>query len=885
LSELPPELRRLVEDLLDRARLEGRARVEVGADLRQHLIDGLSRGRSVEELVARFGDPSAVAPLLSAAPVPDSPTEPTMRGDGWLTSLLADVRHGVRALARAPALAFTGVTVLALGMGANAVVFSVLNELLLRPLPVEEPADLVDIWADIEGGNSFLGVSWQDVEAYRAGNQVLEELVAFTAINLELGDNGPAVRAQFTSPGYFQMMGLRAAIGSLDFVAGGRFGEDPTAVLSHAFWTSAFGADPSLVGKTIRLRDIPVTVVGVAPEGFRGHFIGFPVDAWLPVFGLAQLMTGFDPEDRGQQPFEMIGRLRPGVSVGAAEDALNTIAAELERAYPETNRGHGLGVTRTTGLDHSLKAGVTAFVVILSAVSLLVLVVACLNVGSILLVRAMSRERELAIRIALGAGRRRLIRLLVAESAVLSFTGAIAGLLMSWRLNALLASTLRRAGPGLGLGLQIDWRVIGLTAALALIAVCVTSMASVFHVVGKSPAGVLRARGGPERGSGGLRSMLVVGQVTVSVVLVIATGLFTRALVEGGRTDYGFDVDRVAVFPLQHTAETLDRREQIERDLWRSLLDIRGIEAVAWGSMPPVGVVRSPLPVEIPGVEPPGDVDQLLVDHRVVGPGYLATVGVPLLSGRDITAEDDRSGASVAVVTEAFRRQYWAGEAAVGRSFVARGELVTVVGVAADARYIVQDETPDPLVYLSRGRRVVEVAHVAVRAIDPLGATQEIEAALGTLMPERSRLRLTRARTVFDDALLPQRMAVLIVGAMGFTALVLAAVGLYGLIQFTVSRDTNELGVRLALGGRPRHVAIVVVRKGFALAAIGTASGVGISLLLMPSLSAFLSGVSPFDPLTYGSVVACFTVVAALASWLPARRALRLDAGAALRGA
>lgn len=937
---LPPRLARLVEEVLEHAdaatsaRSRGaRERIESArADLEQHFLDGLARGRTVEELVERFGDPAVAGRLLARSPAPAdrSPSRGGAShgngGEGPFRDWMHDVRHALRGLARTPTLAATAIVVLAIGVGANTVVFTVLNELLLRPIPVENPETLVDVWADIPGGNSFLGVAYQDYLTYRNDNEVLAELVAFTGRRLEMDRGGEpeVVVGQFVGPGYFEMLGLRAGLGRIGFGPDARPGDGLVVVLSHAFWTESFGADPAVVGRTLRLQGHTVTVQGVGPPGFAGHFIGFPSDLWLPLAAADPLLAGWDANDRARKELEMIGRLRPGVTVETARAGLNGIAEEIERRYPELNRGHRLGVTPTTGLDHSLQAAVTAFVAILGAVSLLVLIIACLNVGSVLLVRAMSRDRELAVRIALGAGRGRLLRQLGTESAVLVGLGTLAGTVVAVRLNHAIADLLRVLAAGVGLELAVDWRVLALTGATALAASILAGVAPAVHVFRKDPAGVLRSRGGPSRGSARMRTGLVVGQVAVSVVLVIATGLFVRALVAGQRAHPGFDAERVATFQVELPPGLSPEGRRAEgRAVLDALRALPVIDQAVIASAPPVGVARSPIAIEVPGVQPPPDADRHVVDGRTVGAGYLGVVGTPLLAGRDIQEADEGDGDGVAVVSRAFAERFWPEASALGATFVvgAGGEAgsgvdreVRVVGIAADARYLVQDDTPDPLVYLSRpsersaertpgrpaepsGERTAEEARavdtgdgrattvlVTVRALDPLTVGDAVQRVIDARVAGHRRIRLRTARQVLDDALLPQRLGTAIIGAMGIAALFLAAVGLYGLIQFTVTRDTHELGVRLALGGGRGDLFMVVLRKGVSLVAIGTAVGVGLALLLAPGLAGFLGGVSPADPFTYAAVVACFAVVALLASWLPARRALRIPATEALRG-
>ena len=490
MTELPDAARARIDDLLGRAAVSGARAREMKSDLEQHVLDGLAAGRPLDELLERLGDPKTAAPLLARGADPPG----RLGSDGGLVgligSILADLRFAGRGLAQSPTFAVTAVVVLALGIGANTVVFTVLNEVLLRPIPVENPDEVVDVWADIPGGNSFLGVAYQDYRTYRDENSVLVDLAAFTGQRLDLGSPGQErqVVAQFVAPVYFDMLGLRPTVGSTSFDPDAPFGGPPVAVLTHALWQDAYAADPDIVGTSIVLEGRTVTVVGVGPPGVRGHFIGFPSDIWLPLQALDPLVPGFDADDRSVKLLEMIGRRRPGVSVLEVERDLNSIAARIEAQFPVLNRGHRVGVSATTGLDHRLAPAVTAYVLILTAVAGMVLLIACLNVGSVLLVRAMSRDRELAVRIAIGAGRGRLLRQLFTEAFLLALLGTAAGMGVAMWLNEVGSDFLRATGGGIGLDLGVDWRVLGLTAVAATLAAGLATLAPALHVLRKDPA-------------------------------------------------------------------------------------------------------------------------------------------------------------------------------------------------------------------------------------------------------------------------------------------------------------------------------------------------------------------------------------------------------------
>lgn len=466
--------------------------------------------------------------------------------------------------------------------------------------------------------------------------------------------------------------------------------------------------------------------------------------------------------------------------------------------------------------------------------------------------------------------------------------GAIAGTGLALAANAILSDALRAVAAGIGLELALDWRVVALTLAAAFVAALLATAAPASYVLRRHPSDVLRARSGDDRAGARIRSILVVGQVTVSVVLVVGTGLFVRALDAAARAHPGFDAGSVATLTVE-----LGREDEVEggaqgtseglRAVVREVASIPGVEGAVAASSPPVGVARTPSPVEIPGVAPPPDEEAHLVDVRIVGPGYLRTIGVDLLSGRDIRREDEGSGLPTAIVSAAFVDRFGRGTDLVGTTIRIDGQDARIVGVAADARYIVQDDTPDPLVYRSAGPDGPPLPVVTYRAREPARIADEVHAAIRRVKPAYRRAEARTGREVLDAALLPQRLGVGLVGTMGLAALFLAAVGLYGVVRFTVARDTHELGVRLALGGGRTELLLVVLRKGARLALAGTLLGFALALALSPRLSGFLGGVSPRDPLTYGAVGAVFVAVAFVASWMPARRAMRIDPARALR--
>jgi putative ABC transport system permease protein len=891
-ESLPPRIVELIEEWIAESGVDAHTARRVRQDLEQHFRDGLAAGRTADDLIAAFGDPRSSAALLKRAvgggappPRPTSAVVAATVADG----VVADVRFALRVLRSSPVYTLTVVGILALGIGANTVAFTLLSEIVLRPLPVEDPSSLVNVIAEVPGGNSFSGFSLATFEAFEARNDVLEDLVAFSGIRVRLGDETVPreVVATLASPNYFQALGVAPTLGSVTLPPFTGWGVDTEAVISHRLWQSALGGAGSAIGSTIRLDGRPFTVIGVAARDFTGTFIGFPTDVWLPLSTASVLRPGFDPEDRSQTFLELLGRRRSQVTVAEVDVALDAIALDLERAYPESNRGHRVRVRELTGLEDSLRDGVLGFLAIVVVVSALVLLVACLNVGSILLVRAMSRERELAIRIAVGAGGRRLLRQLLTETVLVSGAGTVVALILAAWATRLLGDFVRTVSGGLGLEMGIDWRVLSLTMVAALAAASVAALAPGVHVLRKDPAGVLRQQGaGAGRATNRARSALVVGQVGLSVVLAVSAGLFVRSLGQGLRVDPGFDPDHMAEFTVSLDREGFDgsTARVLRRDLLGRIRALTGVPAAASTTTSPLGVARTPKRISIPGTEPPPGESGFLVDVKEVGSGYFEAVGIELLAGLPFTRADDGASQRKAVVSRAFVERFFEGRLPLGGSFEVDATPVRVVGVAEDVRYLLQDETPDPLVYLSWSPDAVARYQIVVRAASPPAELRSpIQEVVNELHPARPVVILRTARETLSDALLPQRVGAVLVGFMGTVAVLLSSLGLYGLVQYTVSRETRALGVRLALGGGRMRVLGSVLLRGASLVTIGVTLGVAAALLVAPALGPFLVGVEPSDPATYGLVLMAFAVVALGATFVPAVRAANIDPAETLR--
>ncbi len=889
MDELPERAAAIIEEYMSRSGARGRAARRIREDFRDHFLDGLSRGRSLDELIEAFGDPARAAALLDSTPDPPSPAHPQGAGlRGVLDGLLMDLRLSLRTIRHGPVFALTVAAVLAIGIGANAVTFTLVNEVLLRPLPVHDQETLVHVLADVPGGNSFTGFSVGDFRDLRSQNDVLRNLLATTATRVPLGDlpTSDRVVVSIVSSDYFEVLGVGAHMGTVRLPAFTGWGTDPVVVVSHAFWQGRLGGSPDVVGSTLRVNDATVTVIGVASPPFRGTFIGFPTDMWTPLSEVGSYRSGFTAEDREGKFLELMGRRRPAVSEAEVQAELNEIARRIEAAHPEVNRGHRVRVVAVTGIDESLRVGVHTFTAILTLVAGLVLLVACLNVGGILLVRAMTREREIAIRLAVGAGSRRLLAQMTMETALLAAAATALALGLAAWATAVLRDFVAAASGGLGLDLRLDWRVLGLTAAASLLAAFLASLVPSLHIARRDPAGVLRERGTSSGGTHRVRATLVVTQVALSVLLAISSGLFVRALSAGLEADPGFDADRVASVSLQFDPDRYgpDQAIDLQDEIVRQVASLPGIDAVALSASPPIGVARTPGRVVIPGVEHAPDEMGFPLDVRTVGSGYFETLGVELLRGDPIGEVHDAAPVRVAVVSQAFVERFFPGETPLGRTVEVDREPIRIVGVARDVRYILQDDSPDPLIYLSFGGRLRQRGTVLFRTqADPVEFVQSIGMVVSGVAPDLRRVEVRTVRETLSDGLLPQRVGAAVIGVMGLIALVLASVGLYGLVQYTVSRDLRSVGVRMALGGGRLHIMRSVLKRGFLLTTLGMGIGVGLAAALTPGIRPFLIGVSTWDPATYATVVLAFALVSLVACFGPALRASRVDPGVSLR--
>ncbi len=812
--------------------------------------------------------------------------------EGWLR----DLRFGARALLRRPAVSGLAVLSLALGIGANATIFSLVNALFLRALPVADPGTLVAIFGTDRANPGLAPVShlnWLDLRAQ--SGDVFASVTAYDWTPLAISVRGGEATVgfgQMVSGEYFETLGLQPFLGRLlarsdDTTPGAH----PVVVLSHGTWTRKFGGRATVIGERIVVNATPFEVVGVAPPGFTGATLGLEPDLWAPMAMNAALRR--DENWYGQRrglSLSPVARLRPGVDLATARAALQTLGSRLEQAHPADNQGRSLTLLpfQQATIFPGLRDAAVAGTAMLMAITGLVLLIACANVANLLLARASARERETAVRLALGAGRGALVRQLLAESLLLAFAGALLGLLVArWSGNALLAFVSGLpAQVTLSLDLGLDPRVLAFTLGVAVLTAVLAGLAPAWQVARPELVTTLKDRGtGETRGGrlGSARHLLVGAQVALSLVALVGAGLFTRSLDAAQRVDPGFDSERLGLVSFDLGLQGYDR----ERGLvfLRTVLErVGAIPGVARATLAHAGPLQGSL---ARSVFPEGQEGErgVLVQVNGVTAGYFETVGVPLLRGRALGADDRAGSPPVVVVNEAMAARFWPGQEALGKRFRFFGEesLVEIVGVARNAKYNTLGEQPQPYVYRPLEQDYRGALTLIVRAAgEPGPLLPALRAELVALQREMPLVGLTTAGQALRDSLWASRLAASLLAVFGALALVLASVGLYGVMSYAVGQRAREIGVRMTLGAGRAAVMAMVFRQGLAVVGVGLAFG-AIAALALSRLVAALLFVSPSDPLVHAGMAMTLAAVGALAILVPALRATAVDPVIALR--
>jgi predicted permease len=810
------------------------------------------------------------------------------------SGIAQDLRVAVRSLGRNRAFALTAILSLALGIGANTTIFSLVNGLLLRRLPVEDPARLMTLFT-LDAHNPGLWLnSYPNYLDYRDRNNVFSSLALYATASVSLTGHGAAQRVmiQLVSANYFPALGVRPVIGRGFLPAEDRTpGGDPVVVISYQLWARLFSADPNIAAGSLVLNRRPYRIVGVAPPGFHGLDALYSPEVWAPFSMYDQLypFARFVNQRRflGQS---VVGRLKAGVGAPQAEAAMQALSRDLEREYPTDNQGRRvklLPVAQASFNPSTMGPLVTKAGAVLLIVSGLVLLVACANVANLLLARATARSREIAVRLAIGAGRWRLVRQLLAESVLLGLAGGALGLLFAYWTRGPLWS-MRPADFKYAADLPgLDGRVLGYDLAISLVTGLLFGLAPALGSTKSNLATDLKERTGQPAAAGGawnLRSLLVIGQVALAVVALMGAGLFVRSLGHASSFDPGFDAARLATidFNMEDVAYDEARGRAFRQRVLEAAAAVPGVDSASL-SQDTFFSVSFERFVLLGGRDNPSAGRPTLTS--LTWPGYFRTARIPLLQGRDFTLPDDQAAPHVVLVNETAARLFWPGEDALGKTLRFVGDQLPgqVIGVVRTVNYKGIGEAPQPVIYLPMQQfyrpTTVVVIHTAG---DPGAVGAAVRRQLQKLEPNLP-LDSQSVRTTMANLLWAQRVLAGLLGAFGGLALLLAIVGIYGVISYTVTLRIREIGVRMALGATTGDLERMVLAQGIRLVGLGVVVGLGVALVACRLVENLLPVTNPRDALTFILVPAILGLVALVACWLPARRAARIDPARALR--
>lgn len=817
------------------------------------------------------------------------------RGIPWLETAFQDIRYGVRILRRSPGFTALAVLCLTLGIGANAAVFSWIEGVLLRPFPLVLGQDrMFAITGTLRGQSGLEDLSWPDFLDLQNSSTLAEAFVAekITGAALGVGDRTERVTGSVVSANYFSALGVRPVLGR-GFAPEENIGRNahPVVVISYRVWKERFGGEREVVGKIVSLDRVPHTVIGVAPEGFYGTFVGYAFDFWVPV----SMQEAFDYsnryllEDRGGRWIEGFVFLKPDVSSRSAQQELNTIAQRLESVYPATNRGSGVKLFPLWQTPFNNAGALAPTLGIALAVVFAVLLIACANVGNLLLVRSFARRRELTIRLAIGAGRWRIIRQLLTEGLILSVLAAAGSLFVAFACRNLLARLIPPRGTPMLLQGELDWRLLAFTAGICVFAALAFSLVPALQSGKIDLATALKSEssglmGGQARSW--VRSSFVVVQVSLSFLLLVGAGLVLQSLQKIRGANPGFTIGGHVVASVSLSAAGYDeqRAKNFEEELLPRVQALPGVQSAAFARIPVFSYVSySAAPISVDGFVPPPD-QQISASYNEISPGYFSTVGIPLRSGRDFMLTDDEKNAPVVIVNDEMVDRYWRGQDPVGQRLQVNGRWTRVVGVASLSRYRNFLESPQPFFYVPLRQNPSPLVAVHVRTDKPLrDIAAALEREIHALDSDLPLFRVITMREQVDRTTGSQRIAVSLLTVFGFLALLLSAVGLYGVMSYSVSQSTRELGLRMALGARASNLLRFVMSRGLVLTAIGLSLGLAVALGSTRLLGYLLYKVSPRDPLAFAAAVAVMVVTTCVACFLPAWRATKTDPVQALR--
>jgi predicted permease len=835
-------------------------------------------------------------------PLPDELREP--RSLNLAENFLQDLRFGFRMLVRNPGFSILAVLCLTVGIGANAAVFSWIEGVLFRPFPAVAHQDRMVAISGTQprGDKGSVGfgstdVSWPDFLDFRRSCTLMDWFIVdrITGSTISIGERAERVAGSVVSSNYFDALEIHPILGR-GFESDEDWGRNghPVTVISYWLWKERLHRDPDIIGKKQLLNGVPHTIVGVAPPGFYGTFVGYPMQFWVPV-SMQEKFTGgsYKLEDRGETWIEGFARLKPGVSIEQAQSELSTVAKRLENEYAETNRGRGVKIFPLWKTPFN-QAGSLAPTLGVSLVAVFfVLLIACANVSSLLLVRSLARQHEMTVRLAIGCRRGRLLRQLLTEGLILSVLSSVSGLVVAYFCRNLLVIFFPLSSViATNLSGQMDWRVLAFSAGVCLVSTLIFALVPALQTTNLDIAGALKAESGTSSGSRAksrLRSTMVLVQVSLSFILLVGGALLMQSLQRLRTADPGFSADRVVAtgFDLVGAGYDPQRSKLFRQELLERAQAMPGVESAVWEKSRPfsyVGYLSAPIVVD--GYEPRSD-EQPRVEYNPVGPGYFATMGIPILSGREFTRSDNETTYPAVIVNQLMVQKYWHGVDPVGKRVQLGDQSMLVVGVAKDSKYSSFVEFPQPFLYVCAGQVPLVNADLVIRTSQSSGTVssellREVRSldsglGMGEVVPMREHMNRT--------ALASQQIVVALLTIFAAMALSLAAVGLYGVMSYSVSQSKREIGLRMALGAGAPHLFRVVMSHGLALSFGGIVLGSisAFALTRFIAMGSLLYEVNPLDPGAFVLASLVMILISVAACLLPAWKASRTNPVQALR--
>jgi predicted permease len=818
--------------------------------------------------------------------------------------MIADVRYALKWLLRSPGFAAVAILSLAIGIGFNTALFSIVDALLFRPLPIADPSRIVDVYTRGGDGDTFATNSYPDYLDFKARNAVFDDLLGYSPSigALKAGDRSRMALGEVVTGNYFQVLGVGAAVGRTLLPDDDRPGAPRVTVIAHSLWHREYGRDPAVLGRSLLIHGQPYTIVGVASQAFTGLVPMLQPELWTPVVwvedvepaGIQDVVpspTGTTRLDRrGQRWLFVKGRVKDGETAATAEANLQVIMGQLAAAHPKTNQHRPVATAANVRIhpeaDRMLKPIAGGLMIAIG----LVLLVACANVANMLLARASGRRKEIGIRLAIGASRARLIRQLLTEGLVLATLGALAGItLAAFAIQAIAALPLPIPVP-VALSLQVDFRVVLFTTAIAAAAGLLAGVAPALRATRVDLASDMKgdATIAKDGRRWTIRDGLVVLQTAVTLVLLVAAGLLTRSILQAQRVNLGFRAEGAVALgtELGLIGYTEEKASQLLARSAERVATIPGVTSVARAVRQPLSINYNRSTVFFPERAAPDDRGTAL-SATWVDDKYFATLGVPLLRGRNFTTAETPASARVAIVTDAFVRRYWPGQDGLGKRFRTRaadGPDFEIVGVTGDYKVETVGEQPTPYIHFALGQRQFTGEVIIARTSGDAGVLlAAMRREVLALEPNAVFLDNQTMAAQVAANLLPARVAAQTLGLVGIVATLLAAIGLYGVIAYAVGRRTREIGIRIALGATPRDVLRMVMGQGLRIATAGVAIGLALSWVAARAIASALYGVGAADPAAWLTAVTVMLASAALANYIPARRAARVDPSVALR--